>query len=225
MLENYNGIPVESDSEVFIVDWLLELKSKGFIHSIERAPEILIAKGLSNKWVRKTQLKTKVKEEEVTQMFIGNHYYTPEFIVIWYPNTPTSIVWSIENLNKEPRPTYALIGHPFPIGDVTGLMTYIEVKPDQDFQNMTRAFQINKAWIWESRKMFINLMKPKYTFETTFTPQVYLHTRKKRTEREIKWKIRTVDQYLEILNPSRNDNNNRGEDTTTGISTEQLQSD
>lgn len=206
MHETYKGILVESESEIMVLDWLFELKDRGFIHSIERTRELIVSLGLENKYIKKTIMKTKVKEEPRSQIILSPHHYTPEFSVVWYADTPKGLLWPISNIGLEVFDS-VLIGHHFPIlienplDDTrrNGFLTYIEVKPDYDYQNMSRLFRINQKWMWESRKMFINLLEPKTLYKGTFTPLEYLKTRKKKTEREIKWKVRTVDEYLQSI--------------------------
>lgn len=207
MNEIYRGIPVQSDAEIFVLDWLFELKDRGFIHSIERSPELLISKGLENKYTQRKQLKTKVNHIPKVQVLLTPHYYTPEFNVIWYPSAPEGLVWPISKIGIEGW-TSPLIGHSFPITDQNdrdsgqrqhSLLTYIEVKPAFDFKNMSRLFKLNRLWVWESRKMFINLLEPTSLFKYTFTPEAYLKTRKRRTERDIKWKVITCDEFLKSI--------------------------
>lgn len=208
MHETYKGILVESESEIMILDWLFELKDRGFIHSIERTQELIVSLGLENKYLKKTIMKTKTKEEPRSQVILSPHHYTPEFTVEWYTHTPKDLVWPISNIGLE-QFNSVFIGHHFPIEIPTeevgthissiGQITYIEVKPDFDYQNMSRLFRINQKWMWESRKMFINLLEPKSLYKYTFTPMEYLKTRKKKTERDIKWKVKTVDEYLKSI--------------------------
>lgn len=209
MHEIYKGLLVESESEIMILDWLFELKEKGLIHSIERSPELIISRGLDNMYVKRTQMKTKLKQESKTQVLLPPHHYTPEFTVQWYSRTPPNLVWPISNIGIY-KCEGALIGHSFPIifppsetnGNElrqNGQLTYIEVKPSFDYQNMSRLFRVNQQWVWESRRMYINLLEPISLYKSTFTPVNYLKTRKTKTEREIKWKIITCDEYLNSI--------------------------
>lgn len=205
MNEMYRGLLVESESEIMTLDWLFELKEKGFIHSIERAQEILISSALVNKYTKKIEMKTKTKEELISQTLLDAHYYTGEFNVLWYAHTPDRLVWPVSQigLSKCQAP---LIGHHFPMTDPdgalthqNGLITYMEVKPIFDFRDNNRRFSVNQKWVWESRKMFVNLAQPERLFKGTFTPAAYMKTRKKRSERQIKWNIRSVDEYLKLI--------------------------
>ena len=223
MQETYRGILVESESEIQALDWLFELQDRGFVHSIERGPEMLIGSGLDNSYTKETQLKTKVKIEDKKEVLLAPHYYTPEFVVVWRLHTPEKLVWGTDLLNAITCQA-PLIGHPFPViineNTERGMMTYIEVKPAFDYQNMTRAFKINQKWVWQSRKIFVNLIEPISLYKKTFTPMSYLTTRKKKTEREIKWDIQTCDGYLKSIGYD----NSQRTDTIGGVSTEQLQS-
>lgn len=196
MTELYEGIPFESDSELYALYWLLELKSKSFIESIERAPEILLSSPLVNKFTQVTKLKTKENTKEIIQNILQPHYYTAEFKVKWNNNTPPGILWDISNLSIS-KFNSLFISHSI---NVDTSITYIEVKPVFDFQNKNSWFKLNQKWAWASRGVYINLIQPDKLFKSTFTPREYLNTRKKKTERQIKWPIITCDQYLLSLN-------------------------
>ena len=200
MSETYKGIPVDSESEIMVLDWLFELQDKGLVLSIERAPEMLISSGLSNNYLKRTVMKTKTKVEPKVQSILSSHYYTPEFLVKWSIYTPNALVWDIANIGSNECKA-PLIAHNYSSEgiDTECELTYFEVKPAFDFKNMSRLFKLNRLWVWESRKIFINLVEPMNLYKHTFTPQVYLHTRKRKTEREIKWDIITVDQYLNSI--------------------------
>jgi len=201
MGEIYKGIPVDSEPEMFVLDWLFELQDRGFIHSIQRGREMQLGLGLVHGYRKVTVMKRKTKEEQIIQTILDPHYYTPDFVVQWFPKAlDIHIVSSVAQISYE-RLDGLFVSHPNVKQDVGQLYgTFIEVKPDHDYQDNTRRFIVNQKWMWDCRKVFINLVKPFKLYKSTFTPQAYLHTRKKKTEREIKWNIRTVDQYLESLN-------------------------
>jgi hypothetical protein len=197
--QNYAGVEYESDEELYVLYWLEELRDKGFIISIERAPEIKLSDGLLVKYNKITKLKTKEKVELKDQILLQPHYYTPEFKVKWAFNVPNKLLWNLNSVRMGTKNS-VLIGHPPTHGifsdPAVASITYIEVKPDFDQNNMTREFRINQKWAWEARKLYVNLLFPKKLFTSTFTPQAYRLTRVKRTERTIRWEIVTLDQYL-----------------------------
>ena len=203
MNEVYQGIPVQSYAEIWVLDWLFELKDRGFIYSIERAPEMLLSPGLVNSYIKRTVMKTKTKEEFKSQTLIDPHYYTADFVVLWTPlAVDCGVISSLAILNYS-RMSSDILAHPdfWMIGEshTPAFKTYIEAKPDYEFQDNTRRFMVNQKWMWEHRKVYINLLRPHRLFKSTFTPEAFLKTRKKQTERLIKWKIITCDEYLKSI--------------------------
>jgi len=74
-------------------------------------------------------------------------------------------------------------------------ITYIEVKPPFDRNNMERLFKLNQKWMLQKHDVFINLVKIKELFEKTFTPKEYLTTPSGK-KRVLRWKSKTVFSFI-----------------------------
>ena len=61
------------------------------------------------------------------------------------------------------------------------LTSYIEVKPDFDFNNMTRYARIKMNWLFQQTGVFTNLVKVPSVFKNTFTPDRYILTDNNKT--------------------------------------------
>lgn len=189
----HNGIPVDSDEEVLCLMWLEELMQAGYVQKIERAETYSLFDGLTNVYEQEKQLKTKVTTVEKRQVLLSAHEYTPEFIVRWTPKAVNTILWEhYKDVNEkfDKQLIYRQLSD--------SPVTYIEVKPSYDQNNMTRLFKINQKWMYEKWGIYINLVQPEQLCHETFTPKGWLTTRTGKT-RTIHWTIRTVEEYLETL--------------------------
>jgi hypothetical protein len=168
----YRGIMCDSWEEVYILMWLVELQERGLIESINRSPSFELSKKVTQDYTEEVQLKTKVKTVTKTVTILREHIYTPEFQVVW-------------KVNKE------ILFH-------KNNVSYVEVKPVYDQNNMTRLFKINQKWMFVKHNILVNLLVPEKLFELTFTPKEYLKT-KTGKKRKIKWKIKTFEEWINTV--------------------------
>ncbi len=189
----HNGMPVDSDEEVLCLMWLEELMEAGYIIKIERAPTFSLFDGLTNVYETEKQLKTKVKSVEHRQVLLATHEYTPEFRITWAPKAVGVLIWKFyRDVNEKFNKLFVYTQH------VEAPISYIEVKPEFDQNNMTRAFRINQKWMYEKHELFVNLVLPSKLCEDTFTPAAWFVTRAGK-KRAIHWPVKTVEEYLESL--------------------------
>ncbi|XAI97358.1 hypothetical protein [Leptolyngbya phage Lbo-JY46] len=182
----YHGdIPLDSEHELWICWWLDELKDLGFIKYYTRAEPFSLSHGYTNNYV----VKMKTKSKPMRQSICGGHVYTPEFRVVWHKKALDKIVWLMDSGDKFDK---VLIGH---IAANKELYTIIEVKPEFDYNNMTRLFTINQKWVFDKYGIWVNLIKPKELFKKTFTPVNFRKT-KTGKERKIDWKVKNLTTYL-----------------------------
>lgn len=181
----YKTIEYDSLEELSMLQWLFELKDNGMIKSIERSPSFLLCDSYINNYVQEMK---KVSSRPATQIILRGHSYTPEFKVVWNPRAINKVVWLSNSTSKF---TVCLIAHLIK----KEIVTYIEVKPLYDQNNMERLFKINQKWMWEKYQLLVNLLKVDYLFPSTFTPKEYLKT-PSGTKRAIKWKIIPCTTYL-----------------------------
>lgn len=181
----YNGIPLDSENEQWICYWLDELKKYGYVNSYDRAEPFSLSEGVTNHYV----LKLKTKSKPMRQSICGGHVYTPEFIVYWNKKALDRIVWMYGSKTKFNN---VLIGHEDEKGRI---YTIIEVKPEFDYNNMTRLFIVNQKWTFDKYGIWVNLVKPYELFEKTFTPVLFRKT-KTGNARKIKWKVKDLKHYL-----------------------------
>lgn len=180
----YMGIPFDSLEEMAFLQWAEELKRAGYIKSIERAESFLLCDPMEIHYAQ--QLVTKSKP--MSQVILHGHSYTPEFKIIWDKKAGDKIIGLVKQSKKFDK--LFLGEHSF-----EHFMTYVEIKPMFDQNNMERLFKVNQKWMWDKHDIFVNLVKCPELFAKTFTPQSYLTTKTGKT-RLIKWKIKGIYEYL-----------------------------
>lgn len=182
----YNGLAVDSQEEVMAIMYFEELIEAGYVEKIERAEPIRLSERLENKYTQVVEMKTKTKEVEKNQVILEDHVYTPEFKVTW---THKGKGLFVDSVHKERKIDAPFIGN---------WVTYIEVKPSFDQNNMTRLFKINQKWVYQQHQIFVNLVQPHKLFEETFTPKAWLKTPTGK-DRVIHWKVRSIEDYINSL--------------------------
>jgi hypothetical protein len=181
-----NGIDYDSLEEMYVLQWLFELKNAGYIISIQRSESFLLCDSVVNNYAE--QLKTSSRPK--TQTLLHGHSYTPEFIVEWNFNKSKDKFTHLFSSGKKVENVF-IAGHHNSLNPVT----YIEVKPMFDQNNMERLFKLNQKWMWDKHGIFVNLVKVNELFPKTFTPRAYLTTPSGRP-RMLKWKEKSLFQFL-----------------------------
>ena len=161
----------DSKEEKYFYYWLEEIKTLGFIDKIERGDEIAFT--LSEKVVdtRKVQMKTKDKDVEFS--LLQPHVYTPDFRITWNQSAKGKF-FSVSNFDDR----FLFVAN-------SGGISYIEIKPAFDAQNMTRLFGINQKWMMQKFGIFVQKIIPYKTgkkagncfFKETFIPQQFIKDR------------------------------------------------
>lgn len=193
---DYRGLHWESPEELAFLQWAFELVDAGYIDTIERAKSFSLAGPLVSQYIKTTQLKTKVKEEHKEEILLNGHVYTPEYKITWnidkYQKFVNDSYLDGYNYNNSKNTKPFLVTHE-KLGE---RISYVEVKPPFDQNNMTRLFKINQKWMWDKHKIFVNLIVPQELFEETFTPKAYLFTPTGKNRTITKWKVRSLNEYI-----------------------------
>lgn len=179
----YKGILCDSSEEIAMLQWLWELKEKNYVQLIDRCYSFKLSDAVKIDYKEKKQLKTKSKEVIKQLDVLREHVYTPEFRVEW----GNSFL-----LKSKENPNGLFYNRDIDRGS---LITYFEVKPKFDQNNMSRLFKINQKWMYDKHGIFVNLVIPEKLFKETFTPKEYLLTPTGKPKK-INWKIITCEQFL-----------------------------
>lgn len=186
----YEGIEYESNEELLVIQWLLELQEAGYVEKIGRAQTFELSTGWSNSYYEEKQLKTKTKEVLKVQTLMQGHVYTPEFRIVWNNDKLVDKKWT-----PMQKFTKTLIGD----YEEKELVTYLEIKPAYDQNNMTRLFKLNQKWMYDKHGIYVNLLEPYSLFTKTFTPEAAKLTPTGKP-RKVNWEpVRTIQEYLNTL--------------------------
>jgi len=179
----------DSKEEEYIYWWLLELKEAGYITEIETHPESFMlsedVKGIIT-----------VKLAEVRKTILAKHSYTCDFKVHWSAKASGIFYKDLSESSAS-----ALLF----ITSFNRNITYLEVKPLFDQNNMERLFKVNQKWMYNTHKVFVNKVIPvklgkttksRGLFNNTFTPERYLLTDKGKQKRKLRFEPITLNQYL-----------------------------
>ena len=204
-LNKFKELGFDSIEEYMIQLYFEELQEQGFVKEIISQPEpFVLFKGLGKKFYKNKQLKTKIKTMYSKKKFLINpHEYTTDFKIEW-------------NLDKSPTIFEMLISDeefditiPFRSAfykkESIETVSYLEVKPSFDQNNMTRLFTSRtQPWIWEKYNIYVQLIKPLDLFKATFIPELlmpfmyYRKTTKKNNigDKKHKWEYKTLTEFL-----------------------------
>lgn len=178
--QNTSNLDVDSNEELYIVWWLEELRDNGYVVSYERCVSFVLSDNIQ---LTKTKKQKKGCKQVIAQLLSG-HNYTPDFKVFWH-ETAIGVFVSL-NLDL-PLNGFWENGK---------LISYVEVKPAFDQNNMTRLFKINQKWIYQVYHIFINLIVPIKLFEKTFVPKRFLFTNKTNKLRKTELSYRSLSDYV-----------------------------
>lgn len=186
----YRGLEVDSQSETDILAWFWELKEKGYISYIKRADSFLLADPVVKAWIKRLKTKCETKLEPVLQGIS----YTPDIEVgLTEEGLKLAIFKPIDTTDRiREKGKYTFIHQ-------NGIVL-VEVKGSQFRYNNSgeEKFKCLQKWTWVKYNKFINLVSADKLFPATFTPHEYTITPKKKLARNLKWRIRTIEQYLAL---------------------------
>jgi hypothetical protein len=191
--------------EYYFSLYLDELKSNGFILSYQYEPpafNLRDAMTVSNT-INKTGENNKILKPKIenTKMF-SNLGYTCDFKIKWNILKSDGIFTKTENkvYNKSVK------NIPFLLQEHQDI-SYIEVKPEFDQNNMTRYVKVKIAWVHQLFNTYVQIVNYESLFKKTFYPDLYFYTltgkdkvKKTKDGKSIllkdSIKYNSIDQYL-----------------------------
>lgn len=155
---------MDSDEEVFVAMWLQELKEAGYVKSWDKVIEAIpMTDGLKQGYIKRVQLKTKPKETLKHVTILRPSEYTPDFTVEFTTKGAAKLLYYIHAEDRLKDPAAATFY-------TTNQYVLLEVKPTFDQNNMERLFKLNQKFLWQTDKIFVNLVEPVALFKKTFIP-------------------------------------------------------
>jgi len=180
----------DSAEELYFSWWADELFKAGYIKSYYLHPETYI---LSEPYKYKydKHLKTKTKTIETT--LLQPHAYTPDFRITWNPQARGFFFLSTSNqiyLKNAP-----IVAQETEDG-YKNYYSVVEIKAGFSKYNMDRLFSVNQKWMLQKHGIYVQKIVITKLFKKTFTPARYLLTNKSGKARKIKFKVRTLQEFV-----------------------------
>ena len=178
---------LQSMEELYFVWWLCDLKDMGYVEDAWYEDDtFVLGDGCTKFYTKHMKTKSKRLEETVVRPTV----YTPDFKIKFTEKADGVFYRDIVSEDKLMKGSKRL----FFFGE--DLVSYVEIKPDFDFNNMTRYAKIKINWLFQRSKIYVNLVKVPTVFKDTFTPERYLLTDNNRRTRSIKYKVKTLKDFI-----------------------------
>lgn len=187
----------DSYQELYFASWLEDLKSKGLVLDYQFNPDPFI---LSNKQTVKWNKQLKTKQKELHKSLLSPVSYTTDFKIVWNPKVDGLLIYKAEGV-------YNNISNHLIYSDENNV-SYIEIKPSFNYQNMNRHVRIKIAWVYQLYNIYVQIIDPIVLFKSTFYPNRYMYTDSKKSLRRAKVNgvtsnisehVKTIDKYYKEL--------------------------
>ena len=199
----YNNIQFDSQEELYFFHYLTTLQENGFVNVFEYNTKVFkLSEPFKYIWFQ--QLKTKQNKKEST--LLHSHIYTPDFYIEWNKKAH-NIFYNLihENVNLSKSVFIAqleVLNKDTDYEKYTGkIISYCEIKPAWDMQNMTRLFSINCKWVMTDYNIYVQKIIPtapnkNCLFAQTFIPEKCLYTAKKHQPKKFKYKVKSLTEFI-----------------------------
>ena len=177
---------LQSMEELYFLWWLCDLKDEGYVEDAWYEDDCFtLGKGYTKGYIKRLKTKDRVEEEGV----LPSSVYTPDFKIKWTEKARGVFYHDLvseEKLMHGRKAKYSL-------GE--DLVSYVEIKPNFDFNNMTRYVKIKINWLFQATGIYVNLVKVPEIFKDTFVPDRYFLTDEGKRTRQIKFKTKRITDY------------------------------
>jgi len=191
-----------NSQEEYFYFWLEELYDNGFISRIEPEQISFILNNPLN--INYNKSKSKNKSVTVPMKLIKERSYTPDFI-FEFTKKAENVFYFTDSSNKQV----------FPFINKDN-KTYVDTKGEYTkHYSSSITFGDRQAMMWDRNSIYVQIIKAyikegkNCLFEQTFTPKKVLNKEKyvkdipnkniKKGDSKIKFKVRTLDEYLEYV--------------------------
>lgn len=183
----------DSNEEKHFSWYLDELKSRDIITEWQYHPKPFL---LSDK-VTHTYIKSGKKKSTELQAFLMHpHSYQADFIIYWNAGWEGRFFMCLDSLLSLNYPfitNMSKSGRPYSVIDVKGSFAGPR-------NNSAITFPLDQKWVYQNYNIYVQKIIPKELFENTFIPGKYLSTDKTNRKRKINHIMRTLTDYIMILN-------------------------
>lgn len=189
--KNFPEINLEdlrSDEELFYLCWLSELCNAGYVDNAWYESKTFELNDPYEK-LYEVELKTGTRKKKET--LIKGTKYTPDFKVEWTLKAVGVFYLDYVTPIKVMSKSKAL----FHLGE--SLVSHVEIKPDHNQNNMTSYARVKINWLFQTQKVYVNMIKVPTLFKDTFLPIEFTLTEKRRDPRQFKFATKNMTEYLE----------------------------
>lgn len=202
--------------EGYFYDWLLELKSRGYIHKIFIQQTYQLYESVEFPFIREKKLKKSTKVESYVGKVLNPLVYTPDFVIYWNQKARGKFVFLTGDTIPEAitstlqRMFFGRCGRETVLYDegkeTQYIETVIEIKGTFAARHNSSAitFPIIRKIMFQERGIFVNKVMPmhktKGIFAKTFTPLTYFKTEKSKVARKIPWTALRIEQFESLFN-------------------------
>lgn len=157
----------KSNDELLFSYYLDELKQQGFVldYSYEPKPFVLYT-GKKIVIAKKNKDNTK-KIKVINSKLFPELIYTTDFKIKWNTKKSDKLFTYNDNTVVDNLPFFY---------EQNGI-SYVEVKPIYDRNNMTRHVKIKIAWVYDKYGIYVNLITPEVLFKKSFYPNSFFYTK------------------------------------------------
>ena len=184
-----DSLTFDSNEELYWYWMLQELQRAGIVSSIVRSETYTLSPAVK---IATTKGNGKPKDREL----LKGHVYTPDLTCTWVWDHP-----AIPLLVRLPGSIGPLVPFTASISEGEDYISVFEVKPVYDQNGKTAFAQVNRKWMYEKYKIFVNLVKidnsNKSIFAKLWTPRRYLMTNVSGKGRSLHHSIISLESWLE----------------------------
>jgi len=199
-LESNKGL--DSIDEVYFNWFLLELEHYGFIENIKLQPDSF---KMSDKKIVKyyDNSNTSKKKKIVKNLKLDpGRVYTADSYCVWNDKAKNIFHFCIDECHDDMVYEHNLKKIPFVSNKYKNdkYISYFEVKPSFDRNNMTRLVKNNISFIYYRYGILINLVIKEKLFEKFCTPERYLYTDLKKRKRKLNFEPILIKDFVNEKN-------------------------
>lgn len=186
-----------SAEEWYFSWWLDDLMDAGLVFDWEyESKTFMLSEPFKLDWEKELKTKTKKMEYKVLEKCT----YTPDFKIVWNESAKDILYHNIGDKIEDPKQ--------LPYFFAQNNETWIEIKPNHDFQNKTQQAVIKVKWLnqlgtWcqivvpSPKKSKGKLTPHNALFSNTFVPYRFLYTDQTNKKRKINYEFLTLDKWLD----------------------------
>jgi len=194
----------ESNEEMYFSWWLDELKKHGYITLLKYQPKSFkLFDGATIGFIE--QLKTKTKERTV-KLLVG-HEYKADFLIYWSKELHKKLYVGYNDILTQSVKSYPIIANYSSERDL--YYSVIDVKGNYNQNDAWRRFAIDQKWVFQIHHIYVQkiithpqvnkkgqIIPANALFPTTFLPERFKTTDKSGGPRKIRYKYKSLDEYL-----------------------------